>query len=425
MDKFNRVLHLSRSVHFDCTITLDQLINIPLLNGRFKIKWKFNQPTQEPLSTTTSTSTTNTSSTQSATINNQQQQPIELNNHPHHRQESHQSSPPTQLIELPIKAEASGATDYHEIKNHSVHFRHAFHCPISINLDKQAVLQPSILTILIKEEHVNELGRRIVSRHGSIDIDLSQYTPLMNIIEENSTLHPTPSEPHHHYHHHHHQHQQQASSRIEKAKFLLRECKTNASLKLQIQMDYLGGMTPFKIAKSLGTAMSATNISGTYPEVQMTRVPSQPDDTRSIFNSRQSNTCSPGSSIISSGSSQHKFNITSNKPTGMMAKLPGGSMMGGMSTTHHPSPQTQPMVQVSSHSGLAGMTQEAHHEHPQDVTSQLAKDVIDAIFANPAILTSTHPAPSSTIKHRRVIHSTPNSHKKYSTKRSIKSSRFY
>ncbi|KNZ48526.1 hypothetical protein VP01_55g4 [Puccinia sorghi] len=28
------LLHLSRSVHFDCTITIDQLINIPLLNGR-------------------------------------------------------------------------------------------------------------------------------------------------------------------------------------------------------------------------------------------------------------------------------------------------------------------------------------------------------------------------------------------------------
>ncbi|KNZ48531.1 hypothetical protein VP01_55g9 [Puccinia sorghi] len=155
-----------------------------------------------------------------------------------------------------------GATDYHEIKNHSVLFRHAFHCPISINLDKQSILQPSILTILVKEEHVNQQGRRIVSRHGSINIDLSQYTPLIHFPEQNShpqrTLsdqQPPPPPP------------QQNLSRIEKAKFLLRDCKTNASLKLQIQMDYLGGMPAFKI--------------GSYAEVPMTRGLSQPDDTRS------------------------------------------------------------------------------------------------------------------------------------------------
>ena len=403
MEKFNRVLHLSRSVHFDCTITIDQLINIPLLNGRFKIKWKFNQPTQEPSTATATQATTNTS------------QAIEHNNHFdfHPPPESHQPGPSsTQLVELPIKSEPSGATDYHEIKNHSVLFRHAFHCPISVNLDKQAILQPSILTIIIKEEHVNELGRRVVSRHGSVDIDLSQYTPIMNIVEEHSNLHRPPPE----HHHHHHHNNNNNSSRIEKAKFLLRECKTNASLKLQIQMDYLGGMTPFKIAKSLGT-ISTTNISAPYAEVQMARALSQPDDIRSIFNSRQSNTCSPGSSIISSGSSQHKFSMTSNKPAGLSTTKTHG-LMGGGGIGSALQQQTQPMLKLSTHSGLLGSHQDPpHHEHPQDITSQLAKNVIDAIFANPAILTPT-PAPSSATKSRRPIQKLKY-HKKKTTKRSV------
>jgi hypothetical protein len=224
MEKFNRVLHLSRSVHFDCTITIDQLINIPLLNGRFKIKWKFSQPAQDP-----ATAPANTQQQQQQ----QQQQPIDQNN----LSELHHPLP-AQLVELPIKSEPSGATDYHEIKNHSVLFRHAFHCPISITLDKQTVLQPSILTIIVKEEHVNETGRRIVNRHGSIDIDLSQYTPLIDLAEQHAYSHRHPSAHHHNNN----------LSRIEKAKFLLRDCKTNASLKLQIQMDYLGGMTPFKMS---------------------------------------------------------------------------------------------------------------------------------------------------------------------------------
>ncbi|POW10661.1 hypothetical protein PSTT_05903, partial [Puccinia striiformis] len=328
MDKFNRVLHLSRAVQFDCTITIDQLINIPLLNGRFKIKWKFNQPTQDSLPLPPSSATTTTSTTS-------QQQQLEEST----------------LVELPIKSEPTGATEYHEIKNHSVIFRHAFHCPISINIDKQNILQPSTLTIIIKEEHLNGIGRRIVSRHGSIDIDLSQYTPLINSLPEDIN-------------------QIHNSSRIEKAKFLLRECKTNASLKLQIQMDYLGGMTPFKIAKSM---------SGNHNEViQMSRGMSQPDDVRSLFSVRQTNTCSPSSSIISSGSSQYKHASYQALPPSLSIKKNGA----GSSSIFN-----QPLVKLSA-SNMDSATN--HHDHPQDIISSLADTVIDSIFNSPT------PAPSST-----------------------------
>lgn len=373
MDTLQRALHLGRTVNFDCIITLDQLINVPLLNGKFKLKWKFahpitsvhieaqmkakqvattishrltmsddenhlasspppltrrptlslsqhlhsssfNNPTPQTAQTqhgflhqihqaSPSQSTPLGSSTHrysqsslmagrrrsltdstcipnpySSSLDHQNRHRTELGlrDHSHmppqlnqdrHRKSSGSSSiaahkTPTlnhptsgsddgykysmatprlgydpslgsHTIEPPVKAESSGSTAYVQVRNHVAVFRQAFHCPISVLLDKEGKLEPSLLTMIIKQEHVGEDGRREVTRHGSVSIDLSRFTPMMS---SNFKPHGPFS----------HLDAEGQRTRIEKGKFLLQDCKTNASLKLQIQMDYISGITSFK-----------------------------------------------------------------------------------------------------------------------------------------------------------------------------------
>ncbi|KAH9823208.1 hypothetical protein DFH28DRAFT_1078267 [Melampsora americana] len=472
MDALQRALNLNRTVNFDCTITIDQLMNVPLLNGKFKLKWKFTHPItavhleaqlkakhvattithrlamsdeeshlvptipQNPLRSSqphhstfgiihdsqqvegsahhpsqTGPSETNLgdlsdprsnimgrsrSLTQSTylpshhSFNDPQMgyqtelgaramQPrpsnvtgttYTLKDSAHSRFRSpsiltpdatptmnnsifesedgyklssvtprpgynpNPTSPTSQLIEAPCKAESSGSTPYVEVKNHSVVFRQAFRCPVSINMTKEGKLQPSMLTIVVKREHVGENGRREVTRHGTVAIDLSRFTPFISQdAKEQVIIGENEFEAH-------------QKRRVENTKFLLQECRTNASLKLRIQMDYLSGATSYK------TSAGGSPISD--------HAHSPHEDTRSVYSNNKSSTGSPDSSILSSNSSY-------NNPSGALKKVQMSS-------------STYTMGESSSHS--SGHRVRPFRSHQHETTIQVADDLIDVLFSN-------------------------------------------
>lgn len=468
MDALQRALNLNRTVNFDCTITVDQLVNVPLLNGKFKLKWKFSHPItavhleaqlkakhvattithrlamsddeshlpQNPLRSSqphhssfgiiqniqqdegsahlpyqagpSETSLTDLSNTRSSimgrsrsltqstylpshhpsndpqmgyitdlgarempsrpsiatgttytlkdsahsrfgspsiitpaatpTLNNSvfgSEDGYKLNSvTPRPGYNPNPTSPNSQLIETPCKAESSGSTPYVEVKNHSAVFRQAFRCPVSIGMTKEGRLQPSILTIVVKQEHVGEDGRREVSRHGTVSIDLSRFTPFMaQDAKEQVIVGENEFEAH-------------KKSRVEKTKFLLQECRTNASLKLHIQMDYLSGATSYKTS----AAGSPTSDHAHSPH----------EDAKSVYSNNKSSTGSPDSSTLSSNSSY-------NNPSGALKKVQMSS------STYH-------MGQSASHS--SGHRARPFGSHQHETTIQVADELIDVLFSN-------------------------------------------
>ncbi|EGG12053.1 uncharacterized protein MELLADRAFT_115117 [Melampsora larici-populina 98AG31] len=466
MDALQRALNLNRTVNFDCTITVDQLVNVPLLNGKFKLKWKFAHPiTTVHLEAQLKAKHVATTITHRLAMSDDEShlpQNLLRSSQPHHSsfgiiQNSQQdegsahhsyqagpsganlpdlsntrssimgrgrsltqstylpshypsndpqpgyvtdlgahempgsnapgttytfkdsahsrfgspsiitpdatptlnnsifgsedgyklnsvtprpgynpnpTTPNSQMIEAPCKAESSGSTPYVDVKNHSAVFRQAFRCPVSIAVTKEGRLQPSILTIVVKQEHVGEDGRREVSRHGTVAIDLSRFTPFMaQDVKEQVIIGE-------------HELEAQKKRRVEKTKFLLQECRTNASLKLQIQMDYLSGATSYK------TSAAGSPISD--------HAHSPHEDAKSVYSIAKSSSGSPDSSILSSNSSYHN-------PSGALKKV-------------QISPSTYHMGERSSHS--SGHRARPFKSHQHETTLQVADELIDVLFSN-------------------------------------------
>ncbi|KAG0148098.1 hypothetical protein CROQUDRAFT_655224 [Cronartium quercuum f. sp. fusiforme G11] len=420
MDTLQRALHLAPTVTFDCAIIIDQLVNVPLLNGKFKLKWKFEHPiTTVHIDAQMKAKHVATTITHRLTMSDDEAQlaltPTPANRrwaigvpdcHQHEpdqrqrrsstmdrnkslaalpsldfsstesgpsfradlstRDQSHRishppkeafrarsgsssigatstptlnnpffgsethSSPPglltsptlmTSTLDQPTRAESSGSTSYVQVKNHIATFRHPFRCPVSIVIDKDGTLQPSLLTIIIKEEHVADEGKREVSRHGTLTIDLSKYTPTE--VEE-------------------------GKFRIEKGKFLLQDCKTNASLKVQIQMKYISGAPGFKTP----TATASTSVHHFHHHHQH-------DDTKSVSSTRKSSASSPNSSVVSSNSS---------------GKIPSTTaMVKGVQLSQSTFNPTHPR---------------SIRPHQAETSSQIADELIDVLFSSTYIPSS-------------------------------------
>ncbi|CAH7674836.1 hypothetical protein BY996DRAFT_4580435 [Phakopsora pachyrhizi] len=463
MDTIQRALSISRSANFDCTVTIDQLVNVPLLKGSFKVKWKFLSPVTTvqmeaqlrakhvatTISQRLSPSEEETLERSSASIRNNRStnlashsavrstdfaqpekekhlshsspqsmhfssprpsdsrilrstpsspellkslgtsvtattNPIRLGNlitdqkfKNHLRKPSFEATPKLSFslsgtddinsscstspkfatpleqsfnpsLVFPLKAESSGSTPYVKLKNHSVLFRHAFHCPVSIQINKDGVLQPCILTMILKEEHITSQGRREVSKHGLVDIDLSQFAPIATV---DSSLTGTERLG-----------TKLQKSRIEKAKFLLNASKTNASLKVQIQMDFINGATVFKNPQVKDSGLEVLSKALTIV-----------DDARSVRSHRNLSTGSPESSAVSSNSSYKTHGISGNNSS-RTSKSP-----------------------AYSHSTFA--------PEGQELNLQVADEVIDLLFS------STYTPSSGPLSHRAYGFSAKNQEK--------------
>ncbi|KAI8447367.1 hypothetical protein BY996DRAFT_6421143 [Phakopsora pachyrhizi] len=150
---------------------------------------------------------------------------------------------------FPLKAESSGSTPYVKLKNHSVLFRHAFHCPVSIQINKDGVLQLCILTMILKEEHITSQGPPEVSKHGLINIDLSRFAPIAKVdssLTGTERLGP-----------------KLQKSRIEKANFLLNASKTNANSQFSNYLNIPSNNTLGHLPRKPGPSLTTINTTNT------------------------------------------------------------------------------------------------------------------------------------------------------------------
>lgn len=116
------------------------------------------------------------------------------------------------------RAEPKGATSLLPLRNHTATFSREIHCPVSIPLRSLSggryQLQPSPVKLSIKQEVVGDDGKKEETKTGQVLLDLSQF--VGNGKGEGSPR-----------------------------RYLLRECKTNATLKVTVKMEFVSGEAHF------------------------------------------------------------------------------------------------------------------------------------------------------------------------------------
>lgn len=120
---------------------------------------------------------------------------------------------------LHARSEPKGTTSYIPLHNHTATFKREIHCPVSISLKAlpggRYQLQPSSVKLSVRQEITGDEGKKEEVRTGEVILDLAQFVPSLG---KNG-------------------HSGQGQAR----RYLLQDCKTNATLKVTVQMEFLGG----------------------------------------------------------------------------------------------------------------------------------------------------------------------------------------
>lgn len=145
-------------------------------------------------------------------------------------------------VEVPTRADPHGQTDYTELRSHVVTFRQAFRCVVSVPIAKDGALDTCNLRLAVKEEGVDENGRRRTATHGEVHLDLAGLAPAVSAVkgssrgEDRGQRLPSRKGA-----------KEAQKTKKSKQKLLLDHCKTNASLKMEVEMTWLSGESVYKM----------------------------------------------------------------------------------------------------------------------------------------------------------------------------------
>lgn len=144
-------------------------------------------------------------------------------------------------IAVPSKgdhAEPKGTTSLIHLQNHTLNFNRVIQCPVSIPLrhapgSSKLLLQPSPVRLMIRQEVLEGYGNKSeVEKTGEVTLDLSQF------VGNGKGVDPKPR------------------------RYLLRECKVNATFKITVKMEWVGGESNF-VAPPLKSGLCAEKVPST------------------------------------------------------------------------------------------------------------------------------------------------------------------
>lgn len=285
MSDLKRVLKLGNQKHavFDCHLVIQDIINVPFVSGSFRVKWKFNNAISANTAASTIASVVhtltpdNTSPESSEASSMASESHSHLHNTLHHFTHTHskhgslssslsrsqtaasEDIPQSikQSIDLPQRTgtrdtarplmrtassnrtalpepapersrtpEPRGSTDSRHLRDFNVHYNQAVFCPISIPLSKSNILEHSYLKLSVRQSLLEE-EKQHESKLGHVTLDLSEYVPEA---EEKK--------------------KDKGKKEAKKPKrFLLRDGKTNALLRMSIELNWIGGERDYRLAK--------------------------------------------------------------------------------------------------------------------------------------------------------------------------------
>lgn len=138
------------------------------------------------------------------------------------RTRSHGISPDGPLLLLtPPRAEAKGTTALITLRNYTATFQREVHCTVAIPLrpspsSSKYQLQPSPLKLSLRQEHTDENGKKAELKTGEVMLDLSQFVGQKGKDGKGVTR-----------------------------RYLLKDCKTNATLRVTVRMEWVGGESAY------------------------------------------------------------------------------------------------------------------------------------------------------------------------------------
>nr|GAT51152.1 predicted protein [Mycena chlorophos] len=201
---------LPRHATFRVRVQIHQLASVPLVHGEFSARWKFKN-TQKPRGKTR--------------VESEFDEDLLLSV-PAHTQEG--SSTPS-LEEVPIgvadeeatASTARGQTPWQPLREHSVTWDHQLSVLVQMSIDRgshELLPHPFKVTILQRVVAGDPNAPR-KPRFGAVDIDLAEYTDSVPLLGP--------------------------SKGVVNRRYLLRDSKTNATLRLSIRVEPVGTPPPF------------------------------------------------------------------------------------------------------------------------------------------------------------------------------------
>ncbi|KAK4056819.1 hypothetical protein OIO90_002069 [Microbotryomycetes sp. JL221] len=238
------------------------------------------------------------------------------------------------------RAEPKGSTSLLPLRNHTVTFQREIHCPVSIPVknvtgSEKYQLQASVVKLSIRQEVIGDDGHKTETRAGDVLLDLSQFAGVNGKRNE-----------------------------AKPRRYLLRECKTNATLRVTVSMDFVSGESNYTAPPLRTGQLPAGSASG----LASSGSSSFSKSSTSLVSKGKGRPKSSSSSVsMSRTASSSSFSGASEKSSSH-----SGSHASGKSRGWHPSPaNTGQSFSNSPSPGLLG----GSNEHDRN-----ANDIIDTIF---------------------------------------------
>ncbi|KAL8292615.1 hypothetical protein RQP46_001227 [Phenoliferia psychrophenolica] len=148
------------------------------------------------------------------------------------------------------RAEPKGTTTLIPLRAHTAVFRREIQCPVAIPVKQlphssRYQLQPSPLRLAVRQEVPSDGGKKEETKTGEVVLDLSQFVGLGHTAD--------------------------ASPR----RYLLRDCKTNAILRVIVRMEWVGGERDFVAPPLKSGQVNTSNSSGSLNSRSTTSVNSK------------------------------------------------------------------------------------------------------------------------------------------------------
>lgn len=212
MQDVKRVFHIGKTAQFTAHLIFIDVINIPFVTGNFRIKWKFKQGNSS-------------GSHEHSHLNEESiEWPTETLSRSTTREDSASKNKSSARETIKLKRvngnEAKGTTEPARLKTHVATFNRLVSCPVSMNISKTGALEACPIKLIVRQELHSETGKIEDYKLGAVSIDLSDFV-------SDSSFNP----PKH--------------RKIMPHRFLLAESKTNAILRVHIELEYVGGGQSF------------------------------------------------------------------------------------------------------------------------------------------------------------------------------------
>lgn len=247
-------------------------------------------------------------------------------------------------------AEPKGTTSLIYLQNHSLNFNRVIQCPVSIPLrpatgSSRLLLQPSPVRLMIRQEVPEGYGHKSeVEKTGEITLDLAQFVGTGKGVDQKAR------------------------------RYLLRECKVNATFKLTVKMEWVGGEPNF-VAPALKSGLCADKVPSTNVSTAANSSRASLNRSSSSLGDRKGSGSTGRLNRVHSSSTVSTYSVNSARSSSVPGSQPGHGHKRGWHPSH------TALDQAPGASLLAGA-------NPGN--ERAAADIIDSFF-NPPVRPAHRP----------------------------------